>query len=106
MDTQRIRPDVRLQIQNHIARLSPNDDSRISDVNAFYFGDVREVRQAYEIWAAKLPHVHPHYAVKCNPNQEVIKFLNKLGVGFDWNFTLDRTYFFVLPSMIPAQKFH
>jgi len=56
--------------------LEGNDDP-------FYFMDLEDVRRKYEHWVEKIPRVTPYYAVKCNDDEEVLKFLRDLGTGFD-----------------------
>eukprot|EP00359_Climacostomum_virens_P000172 CAMPEP_0204896326 /NCGR_PEP_ID=MMETSP1397-20131031/79_1 /ASSEMBLY_ACC=CAM_ASM_000891 /TAXON_ID=49980 /ORGANISM="Climacostomum Climacostomum virens, Strain Stock W-24" /LENGTH=364 /DNA_ID=CAMNT_0052063919 /DNA_START=735 /DNA_END=1829 /DNA_ORIENTATION=- len=36
-----------------------------------------------DLWYKHLPSVHPFYAMKCNPNAEIVSRLASLGVGFD-----------------------
>lgn len=51
--------------------------------NAFYVADLGEVYRQNLRWKLNLPRVKPFYAVKCNPDVEVIRLLAKLGTGFD-----------------------
>jgi len=51
--------------------------------NAFYVADLGEVYRQHMRWKTNLPRVKPFYAVKCNPDEEVIKLLAALGSGFD-----------------------
>lgn len=53
------------------------------DENSFFVCDLGEVQRLYELWRCKLPRVHPFYAVKSNPNAQVLKTLAELGVNFD-----------------------
>ena len=39
--------------------------------------------QQYGMWYRHLPNVHPFYAVKCNPDPVLLKWLARRGVGFD-----------------------
>ncbi|SGZ49379.1 CIC11C00000005497 [Sungouiella intermedia] len=53
------------------------------DEDSFFVADLGEVYRSYQLWMEKLPQVHPHYAVKCNTDVEVVKLLGSLGVNFD-----------------------
>lgn len=50
---------------------------------AFFVADLGEVYRQHVRWISALPRVIPHYAVKCNPDTEVLKLLASLGTGFD-----------------------
>lgn len=45
--------------------------------------DLGAVRRQYEKWCANLPQVTPFYAVKCNPDVQLLKTLRDLGSSFD-----------------------
>jgi len=49
----------------------------------FFILDLKEVFNLYKEWTETLPCVKPCYAVKCNPNDVIIKLLYRLGAGFD-----------------------
>jgi ornithine decarboxylase len=49
----------------------------------FYVADLAQVARQYQDWKELLPRVDPFYAVKCNPNEMVVKTLYGLGSGFD-----------------------
>lgn len=51
--------------------------------NSFFVCDLGEVERAYHEWVRELPMVHAHYAVKCNPNREILARLMSLGANFD-----------------------
>lgn len=53
------------------------------DENSFFVCDLGEVKRLYEHWHAMLPRVHPFYAVKSNPDRQVLETLVKLGANFD-----------------------
>lgn len=65
-------------IDKHISQRAVvgNDD-------AFYIGNIADVRLKYNKWVEQIPRVHPFYAVKCNDDENVLKVLAKLGTGFD-----------------------
>lgn len=50
---------------------------------SFYIASKQIVSQKLSEWRKELPMVAPHYAVKCNPNEELLKFMIQNGVGFD-----------------------
>lgn len=50
---------------------------------AFFIVDLAKVQKQYDTWVEKLPLVRPYYAVKCNPNPVIIKYLSLLGCHFD-----------------------
>ncbi|KAJ3116141.1 hypothetical protein HDU96_010345 [Phlyctochytrium bullatum] len=60
---------------------SPDGDVEAED--AFFIGDMGEVARQLLRWKANLPRIEPFYAVKCNPDNEVVKTLVALGTGFD-----------------------
>ncbi|KAJ3159071.1 hypothetical protein HDU86_001970 [Geranomyces michiganensis] len=51
--------------------------------DAFYVADMGEIVRQQARWNKLLPRVEPFYAVKCNPNNMVLKTLASLGTGFD-----------------------
>ncbi|SCU90133.1 LAME_0E07206g1_1 [Lachancea meyersii CBS 8951] len=53
------------------------------DENSFFVCDLGEVQRLHAYWRAKLPRVHPFYAVKSNPNPKVLQLLAQMGVNFD-----------------------
>jgi len=62
-------------LQELLAQHKPTD--------SFYVYDLELLDQAYEEWTRTFPTVTPYYAVKCNPDPEVIKRLASLGACFD-----------------------
>lgn len=53
------------------------------DENAFFVADLGEVYRQHMRWKSNLPRIKPFYAVKCNPDEQVLRLLAKLGTGFD-----------------------
>ncbi|KAK9777554.1 putative Ornithine decarboxylase [Seiridium cardinale] len=53
------------------------------DEDTFFVGDLGEVYRQHMRWKKNLPRVKPFYAVKCNPDPQVIQLLAGLGTGFD-----------------------
>jgi len=60
---------------------------KISDAvvenEAFYIVDLGVVARKFDEWTTYLPRVKPFYALKCNPNNAIIKTLANLGANFD-----------------------
>ncbi|KAF8918820.1 ornithine decarboxylase [Mucidula mucida] len=50
---------------------------------AFFVADICEVYRQHQRWRTHLPEVHPHFAVKANPDPYVLRLLAALGAGFD-----------------------
>ena len=53
------------------------------EISSFIVTNLTKVKAQYALWMRELPFVEPMYAVKCNPNLEVIRCLADLGCGFD-----------------------
>ncbi|KAJ2751064.1 Ornithine decarboxylase, partial [Coemansia sp. BCRC 34490] len=51
--------------------------------DAFFVADLGEVYRQFAQWTRLLPRVQPFYAVKCNPDAQVVRLLARLGAGFD-----------------------
>lgn len=49
----------------------------------FFVADMLQLKKALSLWNDKLPQVHPFYAVKCNNDVKVLKYLISQGVNFD-----------------------
>ncbi|ODV63258.1 ornithine decarboxylase SPE1 ASCRUDRAFT_22072, partial [Ascoidea rubescens DSM 1968] len=49
----------------------------------FFVCDLGEIYRLFINWKLKLPRIQPHYAIKCNNDLTVIKFLSILGANFD-----------------------
>ncbi len=49
----------------------------------FFIVDLSTVIHQYKKWMEHLPRIKPFYAIKCNPDQLLIKTLAMLGVNFD-----------------------
>jgi ornithine decarboxylase len=49
----------------------------------YYIINLNELNNAYNNWIKLLPLVKPYYAIKCNPDPNIIKLLDKLGANFD-----------------------
>lgn len=55
----------------------------VGDDEAFYILNVDRLIENYRKWMQLMPRIKPHYAVKCNDNDLVLKTLAHLGTGFD-----------------------
>ncbi|KAF3906327.1 hypothetical protein ABW20_dc0103644 [Dactylellina cionopaga] len=51
--------------------------------DAFFVGDLGEIYRQHLRWKLNLPRIEPFYAVKCNPDPQVLRLLANLGCGFD-----------------------
>ncbi|RAH74222.1 type III PLP-dependent enzyme [Aspergillus aculeatinus CBS 121060] len=51
--------------------------------DAFYVADMGEIYRQHLRWKLNLSRVRPFYAVKCNPDPEILRLMAKLGNGFD-----------------------
>lgn len=51
--------------------------------DSFFICDLGTIIRQYCKFNTNLPRVKPYYAIKCNPNIEMIKTLSSLGCGFD-----------------------
>jgi ornithine decarboxylase len=51
--------------------------------DTLYVYDLGNVARMYHAWTTALPRVKPFYAIKCNPEMNVIRLLASLGAGFD-----------------------
>lgn len=51
--------------------------------DAFMVVDLGAVKKAAWNWNNQLPRVKAHYAVKCNPNDEIMSLIRDMGTGFD-----------------------
>lgn len=53
------------------------------DEDTFFVADLGEVYRQHLRWKRNLPRVKPFYAVKCNPDPQLLRLLACLGTGFD-----------------------
>ncbi|KAF2142228.1 uncharacterized protein K452DRAFT_298209 [Aplosporella prunicola CBS 121167] len=59
------------------------DACEAGEEDAFFVADMGEVYRQHLRWKMNLKRVKPHYAVKCNPDPQVLRLLAELGTGFD-----------------------
>jgi len=69
-------------LKEQVARIN-TDTCEPGEEDAFYVADLGEVYRQHLRWKMNLSRVKPFYAVKCNPDKEVLRLLAKLGTGFD-----------------------
>lgn len=69
--------NVRDTIKGYIA-----NDSDIKD-EPFYIVDLDKVEEQYNKWVEYLPDIQPYFAVKSNPDSNIIGLLANLGCNFD-----------------------
>lgn len=73
---------VKNALKERIASINPATCEPGED-DAFFVADMGEVYRQHLRWKMNLKRVKPHYAVKCNPDPEVLRLLAALGNGFD-----------------------
>ena len=49
----------------------------------FYITHLSNIESQYKRWFKNFPNIHPYYAVKSNPDHNVVKYLSSLGANFD-----------------------
>jgi ornithine decarboxylase len=49
----------------------------------YYLVELTKIKDAYDLWNAHLPEIDVYYAMKCNPNDYVLKEMNRLGIKYD-----------------------
>ncbi|KAJ5473420.1 Orn/DAP/Arg decarboxylase 2C-terminal [Penicillium sp. IBT 31633x] len=59
------------------------DQCSAGEEDAFYVADMGEVYRQHMRWKMNLGRIKPFYAVKCNPDPEVLRLMAQLGNGFD-----------------------
>ncbi|QLQ80850.1 hypothetical protein HG537_0E02050 [Torulaspora globosa] len=53
------------------------------DENSFFVCDIGEIDRLYRNWERELPGIQPFYAVKCNPDVQLLQKMASLGANFD-----------------------
>ncbi|KAI9870859.1 MAG: Mitochondrial 2-oxoadipate and 2-oxoglutarate transporter, partial [Watsoniomyces obsoletus] len=69
-------------LKEHIAHIDV-DTCEPGKEDAFYVADMGEIYRQHLRWKMNLGRVKPFYAVKCNPDKEVLRLLAAMGTGFD-----------------------
>eukprot|EP00808_Paulinella_micropora_P014876 g29974.t1 len=79
---QRPSAQVMEAINNRIEEQSPMGLGMPMSQLAFFVMDLNRAREKFALWRECLPHVVPHYAVKANPDPELLKLMvNEFGKG-------------------------
>jgi diaminopimelate decarboxylase len=65
-----------LDIINHFLETHQSDQP-------FFIVNLKEVIKKINLWREKLPLVEPFYAVKCNPDDIIIRLMSSMDLGFD-----------------------
>ncbi|MCJ1397094.1 Ornithine decarboxylase [Xylographa trunciseda] len=73
---------VKDALKGHIKSINTNT-CEAGEEDAFFVADMGHVYRQHLRWKMNLKRVKPHYAVKCNPDPEVVRLLAALGTGFD-----------------------
>ncbi|KAH0553399.1 Ornithine decarboxylase [Trichoglossum hirsutum] len=60
-----------------------HDRCDAGDEDAFFVADLGEIYRQHIRWKVNLKRVKPFYAIKCNPDPQVVRLLAELGTGFD-----------------------
>jgi len=55
----------------------------LDDEESIYIYDLTKLNNLYKQWKDLFPYIKPHYAVKCNPDIEILRTLAKAGASFD-----------------------
>ncbi|KAI9724526.1 MAG: Ornithine decarboxylase [Candelaria pacifica] len=69
-------------LKEHVDSID-NDTCEAGEEDAFFVADLGEVYRQHLRWKMNLPRVRPFYAVKCNPDPQVLRLLAECGTGFD-----------------------
>ncbi len=51
--------------------------------DSFYIADLKILENKINNWKELLPRIEPFYAIKCNPNRGIIKYMIEKGLNFD-----------------------
>jgi ornithine decarboxylase len=55
----------------------------LDEEDSIYLYDLTKLKKLYNQWKTFFPYIKPHYAVKCNPDIEILKTLAACGASFD-----------------------
>ena len=81
---QLIDHQIRLQLPSYWPRpLEPEALNRMDHPTPFLVCDLETVRERYAHLTAALPGVNCYYAVKCNPEPELLAAFDQLGSSFE-----------------------
>ncbi|ORY01069.1 Orn/DAP/Arg decarboxylase 2, partial [Basidiobolus meristosporus CBS 931.73] len=79
MDT----PKINVSSISEALRVELEVRTRLNNDDPFIIADVGEVIKRLTEWRRLLPMVQPFYALKCNPDPQIVKILCDEGIGFD-----------------------
>lgn len=51
--------------------------------STFYLMHLKKLKELYQAWRTHIPLVRPYYAIKCNPDDSIMRALASMGCGFD-----------------------
>ncbi|KAK2745878.1 Ornithine decarboxylase [Myotisia sp. PD_48] len=83
LDARQASKELVLQILKDKAATVDVQNCYPGEEDPFYVADLGEVYRQHVRWKTILPRVKPFYAVKCNPNTQVLRLMAALGNGFD-----------------------
>ncbi|XP_072044907.1 ornithine decarboxylase-like [Amphiura filiformis] len=66
-----------------IKKLIEEQKTREDQDDSFMLFDLGDVFKKWRKWKKAMPRVTPFYAVKCNPDESVLRLLSALNCGFD-----------------------
>ena len=69
-------------VRDTIKEYIKNDGADITD-EPFYIVDLDKVAEQYNRWIEYLPNIQPYFAVKSNPDANIMRLLATLGCNFD-----------------------
>ncbi|OJJ83870.1 type III PLP-dependent enzyme [Aspergillus glaucus CBS 516.65] len=75
--------DLVLEVLKKRAAEVDVDQCGAGEEDAFYVADMGEIYRQHLRWKMQLGRVKPFYAVKCNPDPEILRLMAQLGNGFD-----------------------
>lgn len=69
-------------LRDRVESIDP-ESCEAGEEDTFFVADLGEVYRQHMRWKMNLPRVKPFYAVKCNPDPQLLRLLASLGTGFD-----------------------
>lgn len=68
---------------NESTQFSNKLEEYLEEEDSIYLYDLTKLKNLYNQWKTLFPYIKPHYAVKCNPDIEILKTLAACGASFD-----------------------
>lgn len=62
---------------------SEEEEDKQENDDSYYLCDLVQVLKQHLRWMKAMPRICPHYAVKCNPDENVLRLMIELGIRFD-----------------------